>query len=75
MHHKIHQPLVLAFIHNRNNFIAFFHIVGADGLINGRAAVELMKNKFSQLLLFFRDNTYPPLQILSDRKSASRERV
>ena len=42
MAHIIHQFLIFGFIYNCNNLIPLLHIVGTDGLVNGRTAVEII---------------------------------
>ena len=54
--HVVHQFLVLAFIYNRNNLVSFFHIVGADRLIDRRTTVQIMNDKLAQFLFFLRDD-------------------
>ena len=38
----IHQFLIFRFIYNGNNLIPLLHIVGTDGFVNGRTAVEII---------------------------------
>ena len=42
MSHIIHQFLIFRFIYNCNNLIPLLHIVGTDGFVNGRTAVEII---------------------------------
>ena len=60
----IHQFLVLRFVYNSNDLIALFHIVGADRLIDGSAAVQVINDKMAQLFFFFGDNADPPFYIV-----------
>ena len=42
MAHIIHQFLIFGFVYNCNNLIPLLHIVGTDGFVNGRTAVEII---------------------------------
>ena len=68
MDNIIHQFLVFALIYDRNDLIAFFHVVGSYSLIKGGAAVQVMNDKISELLLFLCDHTDSPFHILSEDK-------
>ena len=68
MVHVIHKLLVLTLVHNRDDFIVFLPVVGADGLIDRSPAVQIVDDKFPKLLFFFRDDTDAALDVMIENE-------
>ena len=75
MAHIIHQFLIFGFIYNCNNLIPLLHIVGTNGFVNGRTAVEIIYNKLAELLLFFCDNADTALDVMIENKMIQNDSV
>ena len=61
--HVVHQLLVLGVIHDGDDLPANGVIVGTDGIIEGRAAVQVMENIVGDLLHLGRQDADPALDV------------
>ena len=66
--YKLHQLLIFTFIYNGNDLILFFHVVGADCLIDRCTAVQVMNDELTKLLFFLCNNAHTPLDIMVKNK-------
>ena len=61
---EAHQSLVFGLIYDCDNLITFLHIVSSIRFINSCSAMQFMNNEVSELLFFFRNDTYTSLHIV-----------
>ena len=60
-HQVTHQFAVLMLVHDSNDLPVWLEIICPDGLIDGRAAMQLLDDKLPDLFLLFGQNADPPL--------------
>ena len=73
--HIIHQPLILTLIHDRNDLTVLFHVIGSDGFINRRSAVQIVDNKVPKLLFLLRDDADPALDVVIEDEMIQNDSV
>lgn len=61
---EFHQLLVLTFVHNGDDLVVFFKMIGTDGFIDRGTAVQISCNKLAQFFLFLRNNADTSLDII-----------
>ena len=59
-----HQLLIFCFVYDRDDLIAFLHIIGTCRFIDRRSAVQIFDNEFTQFFLFLSDDTDTTFNIM-----------
>ena len=75
MVHIIHQPLILTLIHDRNDLMVLFHVIGSDGFINRCSAVQIVDNEFPKLLFLLRDDADPAFDVVIENKMIQNDSI
>ena len=65
---KLHQLLIFTFIHNRNNLIMLFQIIGSYGFIDCCSTMQILNNKLSKFFFLPGDNADAPFSVLIKNK-------
>ena len=58
---KVHQLLILVFVHDGNDLVVLFKVVCTDGLVHGGTAVQVIDDELPQRLLLLGNDAHPAL--------------